>query len=196
MLKYILFILFLGITACAPTYKNDYSDQKLYVGDPTPKLSANLQIQDNENILGYAQKYSWENYKGIKRNHYFISDKLGNLIGYVGPKGETKIYLPNGNIKKIGTFLLENACPKIFNVEQKLFILPAGSDIIPVEEDIVIVDTRKASKNPYTRFKRQFTSKPKVSKTKKSKKITKPKEKKQEIESEQWPGPDEPWPFK
>ena len=76
MLKYILIILFLSITACT-TNKNDYSNHKLYVGDPTPKLTANLQIQNNENILGYAQKYSWENHRGINRDQYFVSDKLG-----------------------------------------------------------------------------------------------------------------------
>ena len=118
------------------------------------------------------------------------------MIGYVGPKGVTKIYLPNGNIKEIGTFSLNNACSNIFNVKEKLFILPAGSDLLPVEEDIVIVDTRKASKNPYARFRPNLTSEPKMSKTKKSKKITKSKPEKKEIKSEQWPDPDEPWPFK
>ena len=88
--------------------------EKVTLSATKPELEKIYHVRSNNLPAGYAHKYSWLNKKNIARNHYFVYDLRGELVGYVGDDGRTKKYNEDREVA-MGNYDFNTALQRIFD---------------------------------------------------------------------------------
>ncbi|BBM82964.1 hypothetical protein [Candidatus Uabimicrobium amorphum] len=88
--------------------------EKITLSATEPELDKIYHVRSNNVPAGYAHEYSWRNKKNIARNHYFVFDLRGELVGYVGDDGRTKKYNEDREVA-MGNYDFNTALQRIFD---------------------------------------------------------------------------------
>ena len=91
--------------------------EKITLSPTEPELEKIYHVRSNNLPAGYAHKYSWRNKKNIARNHYFVYDLRGELVGYVGDDGRTKKYDEDREVA-MGNYDFNTALQRIFDTNE------------------------------------------------------------------------------
>ncbi len=125
----------------------------------TPKKTVCYQIQNQSNMLGYAEKYEWENKKGVPRNYYFVYNLDQDLVGHIGVSGKTVRYEGLNQSIDLGNRTLEKGLAGIFEQSQV--------HVFPVSLENKEVALRKKEKSTFLAKSTQKEKKPQTVKAEK-----------------------------
>ena len=97
---------------------------KIYYKEPHKTFC--YQVQNNENFLGYADKYELESQSGIKGEYYLVYSPTRELIGCVQWNGRTLLY-EGEKTSELGSVTLSKGLEKIFN-SRPIMIYPVRAE--------------------------------------------------------------------